>query len=427
MTAAPRAPLGLMAATALVVGNMIGSGTFLLPAALAPYGGMSLVGWAISVTGAMLLAGVFASLASAHPRTGGPYAYARTAFGDAAGFATGWLYWLSIVSGNAAIAVAFAGSFGALLPATVGTPMHAAWCAVLALWICTAFNLVGLRTASAVQGVTVVLKVLPLAAIALIGAFAIEPAAVARPSAAAGTPLSLAATTAALTLWTFLGLESATVPAKAVRDASRTVPRATWLGTVVAASVTVVACTVVVALVPVATLSASGAPFADAARLLWGEGAARAFAAAGAIACFGALNGWVLMQGQLPAAIARDGLFPAAFARENRNGVPAFALLASTAIATLLILARSHGSLVALFTASILVSTAATLVPYLVCSVAALAIARTARRGALAAVAALAFAYSLWAIAGTGVEALAWCAGATIAGLLVYRWRSLPV
>ncbi|HVF34155.1 MAG TPA: amino acid permease, partial [Candidatus Saccharimonadia bacterium] len=207
MTTARRAaPLGLWAATALVIGNMIGSGTFLLPSALAPYGGASLVGWAISFAGALLLAGVFAALSASQPRAGGPYAYARASFGDAAGFATGWLYWLSIVCGNAAIAVAFAGSFGALAPAAVATPARAASCAVLALWICTAFNLVGLKTASAVQGATVILKVLPLAAIALVGAFALEPAAVLRPPTATGTPMALAATTAALTLWAFLGL-----------------------------------------------------------------------------------------------------------------------------------------------------------------------------------------------------------------------------
>ncbi|HVF34821.1 MAG TPA: amino acid permease, partial [Candidatus Saccharimonadia bacterium] len=223
--------------------------------------------------------------------------------------------------------------------------------------------------------------------------------------------------------WAFLGLESATVPAQAVRDPARNVPRATWLGTVIAAAVTVLACTVVIALVPAASLADSGAPFADAARLLWGDAAARAFAAAGAIACFGALNGWVLMQGQLPAAIARDGLFPAAFARENANGAPALALLASTAIATLLIVARSQASLVALFTASILISTAATLVPYLVCSLGTLALARAAGRRALAVTALLAFAYSLWAIVGTGTEALLWCAGAALAGLVVYRLR----
>ena len=425
MTVAVRpAALGTWAATALVIGNMIGSGTFLLPSSLAPYGGASLTGWAISFAGALLLAAVFASLAAKMPRAGGPYAYARAAYGDVTGFATGWLYWLSIVCGNAAIAVAFAGSLGALIPALTATPLRAAWSAVAALWICTAFNLAGLRAAGAVQVVTVVLKVLPLAAIALLGAFAIEPGALSRPATATGSTVGLALTTAALTLWAFLGLECATVPAESVRDPARTVPRATWIGTLVAAGVTVAACTVVLGLVPAATLAASGAPFSDAARVLWGPAAAVVFAAAGAIACFGALNGWVLMQGQLPAAIARDGLFPAAFARETQRGVPGFALGSSSVVATALILAKAHGSLVALFTASILISTAATLVPYFVCALAAFTGARRAGLHGFALVALLALAYSAWALVGTGTEPLLWCAGATLAGIGVYGLRS---
>mgnify|MGYP003551999656 CR=1 FL=1 len=98
-------PLGLWMATALVVGSMIGSGVFLLPAALAPYGAASLVGWAIALCGALLLAATFAKLAVHWPCTGGPYAYVRRSFGDAAGFGIAWSYWISIWSGLAAIAV----------------------------------------------------------------------------------------------------------------------------------------------------------------------------------------------------------------------------------------------------------------------------------------------------------------------------------
>lgn len=419
-TASRAAPLGLVAATALVVGNMIGSGTFLLPASLAPYGGYALAGWAVSFAGALLLAAVFAALSARMPAAGGPYAYARAAFGDLAGFTTGWLYWLSIVSGNAAIAVAFAGSFGALLPQAASTPARSAACAIAALWACTAFNLAGLRAAGAVQVTTVVLKVLPLVAIAAIGAFALEPAALVRPPTIEASPLALVSATSALTLWAFVGLECATVPAQAVRDARRNVPRATWIGTVVAAVVTVAACSVVVALVPPGVLAKSGAPFADAARALWGEAAAVGFAVAGAIACFGTLNGWVMMQGQMPAAIARDGLFPAAFAREDARGTPVFALVVASLASTALIVAKSHGSLVGLFTASILISTAATLVSYVACALAQSLRERNERRPGLAAVAVLALAYSVWALVGAGPDSLLWCAGAAAVGLVVY-------
>ena len=151
-------------------------------------------------------------------------------------------------------------------------------------------------------------------------------------------PWSVLATTTALTMWAFLGVESATVPAAAVRDPARNVPRATLAGTVIAILATVTACTAVSALLPLHVLARSSAPFADAAAAIWGGAAGRVFAAAAAIACFGALNGWVLIQGQVPLAAARDGVFPAIFDRVDRNGTPLTGLFASSVLASLLVL-----------------------------------------------------------------------------------------
>ena len=161
MNAAAR-PLGLWSAIALVAGNMVGSGVFLLPASLAPYGALSLYGWVITLGGALLLAITFSRLAARGARAGGPYAYAREAFGDTVGFTIAWSYWISIWCANAAIAVAFAGSVGALFPALVATPARGAGLALAALWLCAAINLAGVREAGRAQVVTTVLKLLPL-------------------------------------------------------------------------------------------------------------------------------------------------------------------------------------------------------------------------------------------------------------------------
>src|SRR6266545_2671053 len=128
MTPAPesRRPLGMWSATALVVGNIIGAGLFLLPASLAPYGGGASLGWLWSFAGAMALAVVFARLAARFPRAGGPYAYTRLAFGEAAGFLMAWSYWISCWCAVAAIAVALAGSLGSLVPALIATPARSA-------------------------------------------------------------------------------------------------------------------------------------------------------------------------------------------------------------------------------------------------------------------------------------------------------------
>ncbi|HKE16197.1 MAG TPA: amino acid permease [Kofleriaceae bacterium] len=428
-------PLGLWSASALVIGNIIGSGIFLLPAALAPYGGGSTLGWVWSFAGAMLLAVVFARLAARFPRAGGPYAYTRLAFGGTTGFLMAWSYWISCWAGSAAIAVAVAGSLHALVPAWLDQPWQLAACALAALWLATAVNLVGLRAAGSAQVTTVVLKVLPLLVIGLAALPHVDPSRLvpaAVPFGAGGPSWwSVAAATAALTLWAFQGLECATIPADQVTDAQRLVPRATLVGTAVAGLVTILACSAVMGLLPAADLARSSAPFPDAARVLWGAWAERVFATVAVISCLGALNGWVLVQGQIPAAAARDGLFPRFFAptdaRTDGAAPPRLALVISSVLATILVVANYTGSLVAVFTASILLATAAALLPYLMSAAATLwlrAAGRARFSAATLAVALGALLFSLWALWGTGAQALRWFAGLMLAGMAIHaaRW-----
>lgn len=417
--------IGLWTATALVVGNMIGSGLFLLPSSLAPYGTASALGWSISAVGALLLAAVFARLGQLRPAaSGGPYAFAQAAFGDGVGFIVAWCYWISIWSAVPAIAIALTGYAGSLLPAATATPARSAACSIVILWICTFFNIAGLRTAGGVQLLTTLLKVAALVVFALAGLLWFDP-----PAAAAPAPLNpsgeslaqVAFATSALTLWAFLGLESATVPAGAVRDAERTVPRATLLGTAIAIAVTIAACSAVLRLVPAQTLANSPAPFAEAVRLLLGDGAGKVVAVVAAVTCLGALNGWVLMLGQLPLAVARDGLFPGVFGQVGADGTPRLGLLIGATLSSLLVLANYHASLVSLFTWAVLLSTAASLLPFLICALALLKLERG--RPALRPVAALAALYAAYALAGTGAQALRWGAVLLLAGLPFYLWQ----
>lgn len=422
MSAAPR-PLGLWSAIALVAGNMIGSGVFLLPASLAPYGALSLYGWAITLGGALLLALTFSRLAARGAHAGGPYAYAREAFGDTTGFVIAWSYWISIWCANAAIAVAFAGSLGSLFPALVATPLRGAALALAALWLCAAINLAGVREAGRMQIVTTVLKLLPLLLFGGVAIWLIEPAHLVTPALApdSGDTLDFAAAvhaTVALTLWAFLGLEAATIPAGAIDDAERTIPRATLIGTLLAGIATILACTAVLGVIPPDIAKASTAPMADAAGALWGPHAATGIAIVAAISCFGALNGWVLLSAQLPLAAARDGLFPQAFARLDDNGTPRIGVIVGAALSSLLVIANYTDSLVKVFTFSILLSTAATLLPYVFSSAAWLKLGRRGRG-----VAALALLYAVYALIGTGSEALIWGAVLVLAGLpLRFLW-----
>lgn len=410
-------PLGLWSATALVVGSMIGSGVFLLPAALAQYGGASLIGWGITLCGAIVLALTFARLSTRWPQTGGPYVYARNAFGELPGFVVAWSYWTSIWCANAAIAVAFAGSIGAIFPAATSTPLRAAGCALAALWLCSAINLAGVREAGRMQVVTTVLKVVPLVLFGGIALWFVEARQFHPFNPTSDSLPSVAQATVALTLWAFLGLEAATVPAGSIRDAERTVPRATIVGTLIAGIATILACTAVLGLIPAETLKESQAPMADAARLLWGPAAGIALAAVAAVSTLGALNGWVLISAQLPLAAARDGVFPSGFAKVDRHGTPIVGVLVSGALASALVLANFSHSLVQVFTFSILLSTAATLLPYVASSAAWL---WRGTGGASRVIAAAALAYSLYALAGIGGESLLWGAVLVSAGLPIY-------
>lgn len=413
-------PLGFWSATALVVGSMIGSGTFLLPAALAPYGAASLLGWAITLTGALLLAVTFARLSRRWPQTGGPYVYARNAFGRLPGFIVAWSYWISMWCAIAAIAVAFAGSIGAIFPQLTSSPLRSAACGLGALWLCAGVNLMGMREAGRLQLLTTVLKVVPLLLFGLVALWFVD-AGNYVPFNPSGLPLgSVAATTVALSLWAMIGLEAATVPAESVQDASRTVSRATVAGTAIAGVATVLACTTVLGLLPPDQLAASGAPMADAAAALWGPTAGYVLAVVMAISCLGALNGWTLLAAQLPMAAARDQVLPARFAGQDRRGTPVFGVLVSAGLASALVIANYNRSLVDLFTFSVLLSTAATLLPYLVGALAWLwrgqgLGSRVAAAGALL--------FSLYAIIGVGLEALLWGLALVIAGLPVYAWQ----
>lgn len=418
-----RRVIGQWTLVALVVGNIIGSGIFVLPAAMAPYGAASLLGWGVTLCGALALAQVFAWLARSIPNHGGPYAYARSAFGDAVGFLVAWSYWICTWAANAAIAVAFTGSLGALWPAVAATPLRSALCSLAALWICTGITLSGVREAGRVAVVTTLLKLIPLLVFGLIGLVALHAGSF-RPFNPGGQALTgVALSTATLALWALLGLETATVPTGVVKDPLRTVPRATVIGTLVAGVATMLACTVVIGMLPRDQLAASAAPMAAAATHAWGAFAGIGVAMVAVVSCFGTLNGWVLLVAQTTMAAAQDGMFPGLFARVDRHGTPWIGLLVSSVLTSALIAANFTRSLVALFTFMILLSTATTLLPYLVTTLAWWRLEGHGSSWLRRTIASLALVFSLWALAGAGAEPLLWSAVLLLAGFPLYLWR----
>jgi APA family basic amino acid/polyamine antiporter len=425
--------MGLWMATALVVGNMIGSGIFLLPSALAAEAGpISLFGWVFTGAGAILLALVFANLGRALPRTGGPYAYAKRAFGDFAGFWTAWGYWIAVWAGNAAIAVAFVSYLTVFWPEVGDNNLLAAMVGIALIWLLTATNILGARESGQVQLVTTVLKFVPLAVIGVVGLFFIDGGNY-EPFAPNGSSIGLLSTTAALTLWAFIGLESATVPAEEVKDPERTIPRATMIGTVLATVLYLVATAAIMGIIPTDQLAGSTSPFADAAGEVFGGGWDKVIAAVAMISTFGALNGWIMLQGRVPLAAAEDGMFPAPFARvHGKRRTPVFGLVVSSVLVTALMLMNYTKGLVDAFTFVILLATLTTLVPYAFSAAAQawlwLVEPETFNPKHLVrdtVIATLAFAYSVWAIAGAGEDIVTKGFLLLLCGIPVYvgmRW-----
>ena len=406
--------LGPVMCTALVVGNMIGSGIFLLPASLSSYGlANSGSAWLFTASGAVLLALVFAGLSRALPGAAGPYVYTRMAFGDLPAFLVAWGYWISVWAGNAAIATGSVSYLADLVPA-INNPGVAPLVTISAVWVLTGVNILGARTAGAVQVATTVMKLLPLFVVAGIGVFLLLTAD-SRIGIAlqASPPVTLGAFTAAatFTLWPLLGFESASVATQRVRNPERIIPRATVIGAALVAIVYIIACSAVQILIPPAELAQSNAPFADVARLFFGGAVGHWVALFAAISGFGALNGWILLQGELPLQMARDGVFPRFFASESRYQTPAKALCLSSALLTGLVLLNYQKSMVEVFNYIVLIASFSTLVLYFACALAALKLlhegrlpALGGRTAGLAMCGALGGGYALWAIVGAGLS-----------------------
>ena len=418
--------LGFWTSTSLVVGNMIGSGIFLLPAALAVYGGISIFGWMFTTIGAILLALVFVNLSREFPNIGGPYLYARKGFGDFSGFIVAYGYWVSILCGNAAISIALVSYLAIFIPTLSEQPLLGAFGALVNLWFLTLINSAGIRVAGRFQFITTVLKIFPLIAIAFFGIFYFEANHFVPLNISSENSFTAITATAALTLWAFLGLESATIPADNIKNPKRTIPRATLTGTLIAAFVYIFATVSVMGIISPSDLANSNAPFADAATQMWGSVAGYIVAAAGVVACFGALNGWILLQGQMPLAAAIDNLFPKRFANLSKVGTPVFGLILSSVLISLIMMMNFTQGLVEKFTFVILLATLATLVPYLFSTLAQLKFIYLARNNKklikLLIITILAFLYSVWAVIGLGTYTIIWGVIFISTGIPIFIW-----
>lgn len=394
-------PFGFWTATALVVGGMIGSGIFMLPSAMAAIGSIGIIGWCISIGGALAIAYVLARMAQAMPHATGAIAITGEVLGTLPGVLIGWSFWVATWTTNAALALAATSYLGVLVPGIVATPLAGAVTAVALIGLLTLLNLCGAKAAGRFQVVTTLLKLIPLLVVlAIIGAVLAgeHRSTIALPPAVAPSLAGLTAAIA-LTLFPLLGFETAAVAAQRVRDPARNIMRASMAGTAITGLIYVVVCTGIVLLLPRDALETSSSPFALFVGTYIGSGSALVIAAFAAIAAIGALNGWVLLVGEVPLGMARAGLLPRWFAKVNSRDVPVRVLLLSATLASVLVLANASQSLSGVFQFIALLTTCATLWLYI-----AICIVGLVRRIAIVP-AALGLVFTLWAMWSAGIDA----------------------
>jgi arginine:agmatine antiporter len=319
--------VGVVPATLMVAGNIMGSGVFMLPANLAATGGIAIFGWMVTITGAICLAMVYAKMAAIDDSPGGSYAYARRNFGSFVGYQTNLLYWLAGWIGNVALAVVGVGYLSYFVPA-LNQPWVLAIACLAMIWLFTFINILGPNLTAKVQSVTTILALVAIVGVAILGwlKFSGETYMAAWNVSGKGTFGAIQGVLN-VTLWSFIGVETASVAAGVVDNPKKNVPIATIGGVLLAAVCYVLSCTAIMGAIPNEQLAKSAAPFADCAKLVFGEVGGAAVSICAALGCLGSLGGWILATAQTAKAAADDGLFPKSFSSVNKHGVPVKGLI----------------------------------------------------------------------------------------------------
>ena len=424
--------LGLTSATGLVIGSIVGTGVFAMPAVLAGAGTSSLLVLAVIALGAMLLATMFGQLTRRIPNSdGGLYGYARHEFGDFAGYLTGWCYWIQAWAGNAAIVSAWVFYVDALFginPSGIGN-----WgIALTGLWIPALVNLAGVRQVAWFQNLTVVLKFLPLLFVGVAGWFFVSNGNFGAFNASGGSLYSAIGIAAGVALFSFIGVEVAAITAKRVKNPRVNVGRASLLGTAASAILYLLVAAAIMGLVPHHELVSSTAPFVSAFGTMFPHGAwaGKLVAALAVVSGIGALNGWTLVTAEVSRAAADDGLFPRAFGWTDRKGTAWFGVLAAALLPSLLMLwSYTTATGLTVFTYLVDLTVVTVAIPYLFSACAQLAYLVSRRRRvhgwALArdlAIAGAGVLFSMWVAFAAGYQSVYQAMVLVLAGVVGYAF-----
>ena len=418
--------IGLFSATSLIIGNIIGAGIFVLPASLGKFGSISILGWIFTASGSLILAKIFSNFSKMiSGQNGGPYLYTKVVLGDFLGFLVAWGYWISCWVNNAAIAVAIVSALSFFIPELNKNPILASITGLSFIWFFTFTSSRGVKSSAKIQIFTTIAKLIPLLFIIIFGLFFFDSTIFPNFNITDKSNLEILPIVSVITLYAFLGLESASIPAANIKKPDKNIPIATMTGTLISTFVYIFGTVVLFGILPNDILINSPAPFAEAGNLIGGKYAGYFISAGAAVSAIGALNGWILITSYMPMTLAKDKLFPKILTKKNKKGFPVVSLVLGSILTSIVMSMNFNEGLVSRFEFLILLTTLSTLIPYLFVSVAYLTYCLKKKFSVnilykKQIIAILGILYSCWAIFGSGKESVFYGTILLLIGVPVY-------
>ena len=420
--------IGFWRGWSIAVGCAIGSGIFMMPTILAPYGMLGFFGWLIAGLGSILVALTMAQLVIRMPKTGGPYVYVNEALGSFSGFIIAWTYWIACVSAIAGISIAFVGYLGFFIPKISNSPILSLIVSLLLVWAVVLLNIKSIENSSRFQLISTLLKLLPLLLIIFLGASNLTVSNLPELNPTNLHPLSLLGTVTTLVMWSFIGIETATVPADNVINPQETIPKVLIASVLTILTLYILVSFAIALIVPAKELIDSTAPFALAASKILGSTGGTLITIGALVSTLGSLNANTLTAGNLSLAAARDGLLPAKFISLTKSGTPIFTYLLSGTFVSILLMLNYTKGIINAFVFMAMLSTLSTLIAYAFCAIAELKFVHTNKKSQQKKYAFLisfgTFFYAIFAIWGAGIEMIMYSIILIFIGTPIYLFKT---
>ena len=418
--------IGFWRGWSIAVGCAIGSGIFMMPTLLAPYGLIGFGGWLIAGAGSILVALTMSRLVRRIPKTGGPYVYANEGLGHFAGFIIAWTYWIACITAIAGISIAFVSYLGFFIPAISHSSLLSLLASLVLVWLIVTLNIFSIESSAKFQVVSTLLKLLPLFFMMFLGLVGFDSNNLPEINPTNANPFILLATVTTLVMWSFVGIETATVPAENFINPEKTIPKVLIAAVLSELTIYVLVSIAIAAIVPAEELINSSAPFALAATKILGYSGGVIIAFGALISTLGSLNANTLTAGNITFAAARDKLLPSKFLTLSDAGTPIFSFILAGSFVSFLLMLNYTKGLIDAFIFFAMLSTLSTLIAYLFCAMAELKFLKnddsSKQRNTAIFLTFGTFLYAFFAIWGAGMEIVFYSFMLILVGMPMYAW-----